>query len=90
LFYKLCYLHGAKLIYVQLVKDFPAFYGTRKFITVFTRAERQGKHKIKDDKLEDGAERRTATCDALEAVRRCNTGNCSEKISDKVLLVAEG
>jgi hypothetical protein len=23
---------------VQLLKNFPAFYGTRKFITVFTRA----------------------------------------------------
>jgi hypothetical protein len=24
--------------YAQLVKKYPAFYGTRKFITVFTRA----------------------------------------------------
>jgi hypothetical protein len=27
-----------KLPVVQLLKNFPAFYGTRKFITVFTRA----------------------------------------------------
>jgi hypothetical protein len=27
-----------KLIFAQLVKKFPAFYGTRKFITVLTRA----------------------------------------------------
>jgi hypothetical protein len=27
-----------KLIFTQLVKKFPAFYGTRKFITTFTRA----------------------------------------------------
>jgi hypothetical protein len=27
-----------KLSIVQLLKNFPAFYGTRKFITVFTRA----------------------------------------------------
>ena len=27
-----------KLTYLQLVKKFPAFYGTRKFITVFTSA----------------------------------------------------
>jgi hypothetical protein len=26
-----------KLIVVQLDKEFPAFYGTRRFITVFTR-----------------------------------------------------
>jgi hypothetical protein len=27
-----------KLIVTQLVKKFPAFYGTQKFITVFTTA----------------------------------------------------
>jgi hypothetical protein len=27
-----------KLLIVQLLKKFPAFYGTREFITVFTRA----------------------------------------------------
>jgi hypothetical protein len=27
-----------KLIFVQLVKKFPSFYGTRRFITMFTRA----------------------------------------------------
>jgi hypothetical protein len=27
-----------KLIVTQLVKAFPAFYGTQRFITVFTRA----------------------------------------------------
>jgi hypothetical protein len=27
-----------KLPIVQLLKNFPAFYGTRRFITVFTRA----------------------------------------------------
>jgi hypothetical protein len=27
-----------KLIVTQLVKKFPAFYGTRKIVTVFTRA----------------------------------------------------
>jgi hypothetical protein len=27
-----------KLIASQLVKEFPAFYGTRRFITVFTKA----------------------------------------------------
>jgi len=27
-----------KLTSTQLVKKFPAFYGTRRFITVFTRA----------------------------------------------------
>jgi hypothetical protein len=36
-------LHGArvllgKLTVPQLVKKFPAFYGTRRFITAFTRA----------------------------------------------------
>jgi hypothetical protein len=27
-----------KLIVIQLVKKFPTFYGTRKFINAFTRA----------------------------------------------------
>jgi hypothetical protein len=29
-----------KLIVAQLVRKFPAFYGTGRFITVFTRARR--------------------------------------------------
>jgi hypothetical protein len=29
-----------KLPVVQLLKNFPAFYGTRRFITVFTKALR--------------------------------------------------
>jgi hypothetical protein len=37
------YIHGAtllleKLTVTQLVKKFPTFYGTGRFITVFTRA----------------------------------------------------
>jgi hypothetical protein len=32
-----------KLIVTQLVKKFPAFYGSRKFITVFTRARKKKK-----------------------------------------------
>jgi len=31
-------LHGAESLVLQLVKKFPAFYGTRKFITVPTSA----------------------------------------------------
>jgi hypothetical protein len=27
-----------KLIVIQLVKNFPSFHGTRRFITVFTKA----------------------------------------------------
>jgi hypothetical protein len=30
--------HSEKLMVTQLVKKHPAFYGTRRFITVFTRA----------------------------------------------------
>jgi len=30
--------HSSKLTVTQLVKKLPAFYGTRKFITDFTRA----------------------------------------------------
>jgi hypothetical protein len=32
------YGHFEKLPIVQLLKNFPAFYGSRRFITVFTRA----------------------------------------------------
>jgi hypothetical protein len=36
-----------KLEYAQLVKKFPIFYGTRKFITVFTRARHLSLKKVK-------------------------------------------
>jgi hypothetical protein len=29
-----------KLIFAQIVKKFPAFYGTKRFITAFTKAQR--------------------------------------------------